>query len=141
MYSERVIPLLYTTQIFFDYFKESVKQLVCRNGGYLWIHCDEMGYGGCYYVKNAKKYAGLNPGAVKIYHKSNISKNIDTYVVRMDFEDILETGGREINIFPQRNKMYKITQRKIFSKNGIIIKQKGHIYKVDFNVTGSNNGT
>ena len=40
--------------------------------------------------------------------------------------------------FFQRSQIYKVRQRKLVGKNGVIIKNKGDIHYVDCNVTGPN---
>ena len=85
-----------------DFFKESVKQLGEKEGEYLWIHFEEKWFWGVLLRKTANKFDGINTGAVRIYHKSHISKTTGIAVVRMAFEDTLENGGGEIKLVLQR---------------------------------------
>ena len=46
------------------------------------------------------------------------------YVLEMAFGDILEDGGRSIDIYFQISQSEKVRQRNIVGKNGVIIKIK-----------------
>ena len=56
----------------------------------------------------------------------------------MDFEDISENSGREVNLGLKYLKFVKVRQRNLVGDNGVIIKKKVDIYYIDCNVTGSN---
>ena len=71
-----------------------------------------------------QKIDGQTPEADRAYHKSHISKTIGIDIVGMDFESILENGGRSINIVLQRNQSAKVRHRKLVAENGVIIKYK-----------------
>ena len=49
----------------------------------------------------------------------------------MVFEDILENGGRAIEIVFQRSQSDNVIQRNLVGKNGVIIEKKGDIYCID----------
>ena len=51
--------------------------------------------------------------------------------VKMVFEDILENGGRAIEIVFQRSQSDNVIQRNLVGKNGVIIEKKGDIYCID----------
>ena len=72
--------------------------------------------------KTANKFDGINPEAVRAYNKSHISKTTVIFVVEMDFEYILENGGREINIF-QISQSEKVIKINLVVKNDVIIKR------------------
>ena len=91
--------------------------------------------------ETAKKFYGLNPEAVREYHKSHISKTMGIAVLAVGFVDSLESGGRSIKIDFKRYHSSKVRQRNIVGKNGIIIQKKGDSHYIYFNVTDSNNGT
>ena len=71
--------------------------------------------------KTANKFYGIKPEAVRVYNKSYISKTTGIFVVEMDFEYILENGGREINIF-QISQSDKVRKINIVGNNDFIIK-------------------
>ena len=56
----------------------------------------------------------------------------------MDFEDISENSGREVNLGLKDLKFAKVRQRNLVGNNGVIIKKKVDIYYIDCIVTGSN---
>ena len=62
-------------------------------------------------------------------------------VVGVDFEDSLDNCGKEIKIVFQRAQSAKVRQIKLVVNNGVIIENKGEVYYVAFNITGSNDGT
>ena len=76
IYTERVVPLLSVVQ--------KAKHLACGKrirtnwglgpGKYLWIHYDKKWFWGLVLRKNAKSFEGLDPGTIRAYHKSHISK-------------------------------------------------------------------
>ena len=43
--------------------------------------------------KTAKKFDGINPEALREYHKSHILDTMGIVVVGVDFEDSLDNGG------------------------------------------------
>ena len=43
--------------------------------------------------------------------------------------------------FFQRSQIYKVRQRKLVGKNGVIIKNRVDTHYFDYNVTSSNDGT
>ena len=59
-----------------------------------------------------------------MYHKSHASNTMGIYVLEMAFGDILEDGGRSIDIYFQISQSEKVRQRNIVGKNGVIIKIK-----------------
>ena len=91
--------------------------------------------------KTAKKFDGINPVAVREYHKYHISNTMGIAVVEMDFGYSLENFGRVIKCFFQRSQSSNNRQRNLVGKNGVIIKNTLDIHYVDYNVNGSNDGT
>ena len=108
---------------------------------YLWIHVDKKWFWGMLLCKTAKKFDGINPGAVRAYHKYHISNTMGIDIVGMDSEDILENGGREIKLFFQRYKSAKVIQRKLVGNIGVIDKNKINIRYAGCNLPCSNDGT
>ena len=78
---------------------------------------------------------------MRAYHKPHVSKSVGIYVVGVDFQDILENGGRAIKLVFQISKSAKVRHRKLVAENGVIIKNKWDIHYVDCNITGSNDVT
>ena len=72
--------------------------------------------------KTANKFDGINPESVREYNKSHISKTTVIFVVEMDFEYILDNGGREINIF-QISQSEKVIKINLVVNNDVIIKR------------------
>ena len=62
------------------------------------------------------------------------------YVVGVDFEDILENGGRAIKLVFQISKGAKVIQGKLAGKNSFIIENKWDTNYVYCNLTWSNDG-
>ena len=89
--------------------------------------------------KTAKKFDGINPEALREYHKSHILDTMGIVVVGVDFEDSLDNGGA-IKLF-FRYQSAKVRQRNIVDNIGVIIKNKEDAHYVDCNVTGSSYGT
>ena len=77
---------------------------------------------------------------MRAYHKPHVSKSVGTYVVGVDFQDILENGGRSIKLVFQISKSAKVRQRNLVGINGVIIENKGDTNYVYCNVTLSNAG-
>ena len=91
--------------------------------------------------KTDRKIYGLNPEAVREYHKYHISETVVIFVVGISFEDSIDNVGRAINLVLQRNQDAKFIQRNSVGNNGVIIKDKGDIIYADCNITISNDGT
>ena len=62
-------------------------------GEYLWISFDGKWSWGMILRKTAKKFDGINPEALREYHKSHILDTMGIVVVGVDFEDSLDNGG------------------------------------------------
>ena len=58
--------------------------------------------------KTANKFDGLNPEAVREYHKSHFSKTMSISVVSMSFEDILDDSGRLVKLVFQKYQSSKV---------------------------------
>ena len=154
LYMERVIPLLNDEQ--------KRKHLECAKrirtnwglgeGKYLWIHYDEKWFWGLVLRKNAKSFWDLDPNTIKAYHKSHISKVMGICTLGFAFVDNVENGGTGIKIDLSRCQSNKVAGRKQRAArrdqetgrivyDGEILRQKGDLYLVDCNVTGSTCGT
>ena len=95
-----------------------------RRGGYLWIKFDKIWFWGVLIRKTANRFDGLNPEAVREYHKFHISNTVGIAVVGVDFEDISNNGVRSIKLIFQRVQSSKVIHRNLVGKNGVIIKIK-----------------
>ena len=89
----------------------------------------------------AKTFQGVEHNVMKIYHKCHISKTMGIAVVGMAFEDSLENGGIGVKMLFHRTQSAKVAQRLTKNKKGEKLKEKGDVYFVDCNVTGSSEGT
>jgi hypothetical protein len=88
----------------------------------------------------AKTFDGVVQNVMKIYHKCHVSKTMGIAVVAMAFEDSLENGGPAVKILFNRSQSAKVAQRLTKNKNGAKLREKGYIYFVDCNITGSSEG-
>ena len=121
------------------------------DGKYMWIHYDEKWLWGLGLTKSAKSFYDLPPVVLKAYHKSHISKVMGICTVEYNFEKNVKNGGNAVKLdisrcqsFKVAGRLQKASQRNADSKlvyDGEVIRRKGDLYKVDYNVTGSSCGT
>ena len=107
----------------------------------MWIDFDEEWSWGMLLRITAKKFDGINPEAVRAYHKYNIWKTVGIAVVEITFKDSLYNGNISMKLFFLRSRYAKVRKRYIVDNNCVNIKNKGYILYADCNITGSNYGT
>ena len=154
-YVERVLPLLTEPQM-----KKQVafcKHLLNYWGlprqKYLWIHYDEKWFWGFVARCNAKRCAvlGLDENIYFAYHKNHINKVMLIAFVAYAFDGEFENGGDGIKLGLFRCQAAKIAKKQVRESrrtedgrivyDGDIIREKGEVFWVDTNVTGSDEGT
>ena len=143
LYSEKVIPLLSPTQKekHLTFAKHLRNNWGRGKGKYLLIHYDEKWFWGMLMRNTAKSFEDVERQVMKIYHKCHISKTMGIAVVGFAFEDSLENGGIALKMLFHRAQSAKVAQRLTKNKAGKKLREKGDIYFVDCNVTGSSDGT
>jgi len=157
---ERVLPLLNKIQR-----KKAVKfARRFRNnwgrgkGKFLLVHLDEKWFYGML-LRHAKvcKVLGLKAPHLYAQHKSHITKVLMMAVVGIAFEDSLENGGTGVRLGIWRAEAAKVAQRVTnkahrdpetgrvtypsAANGGMQLREKGDVYFVDVEVTGSTSGT
>ena len=83
-------------------------------GDYLCIHFDVKWFWGVVIRKISNKLDGINPEAVRKYHKSHMSKAMSIAVVGVYFEDILYNGGKATNLFFKDIKVPNVYRERLF---------------------------
>ena len=143
LYTERVIPLLTKEQRekHLAFAKHLINNWGKGIGKYLLIHFDEKWFWGMLMRMTAKTFDGVAQNIMRIYHKCHVSKTMGIAAVAMAFEDSLENGGTAVKMLFHRSQSAKVAQRLTKNKKGEKLREKGDIYYVDCNITGSSEGT
>ena len=157
IYVERILPLLTKMQMqkHIDFAK-----LVRGHWGldmvgkkYLWVNFDEKWFYGWLGRANAKKceQLGLEKNLAFLYHKNHIDKTMVIAVTGYAFDENIENGGHGLKIMMHRVQGARIAKKRVRAGrktqdgqqvyDGDIVREKGDVYMVDCNVTGSDVGT
>jgi hypothetical protein len=154
-YTQRALPLLTKEQMkkHVSFAKHLRNNWGLPRGKYLWIHFDEKWFYGWVSRATAKKceQLGIERTHTYLYHKCHIEKVMGVAITGFAFDTNIENGGRATKIGfyrVQAARVAKRTQRESRKDedgrtryDGQIIREKGDVYLVECNVTGSDHGT
>jgi hypothetical protein len=157
MYVERILPLLTKNQMqkHVDFAKLVRDHWGLKTVGkkYLWVNFDEKWFHGWLGRANAKKceQLGLEKNLTFLYHKNHIDKTMVIAVTGYAFEESMENGGHGLKIMMHRVQGARIAKKRVRAGrktqdgqqvyDGEVVREKGDVYMVDCNVTGSDAGT
>ena len=98
-----------------------------------------------------KSFWDLDEQTIRAYHKAHISKVMGICTFGFSFNDNVENGGKAIKLDISRCQSHKVAgkihceerrdENGKMEYDGKVLRQKGDLYLVDCNVTGSKGGT
>jgi hypothetical protein len=158
VYTERILPLLTTAQkskqyLFACHLRNYWGIPVHQRKKILWIHYDEKWFWGLVARNNAKMCdeLGLLRKYKYAYHKNFINKVMVLAITGYAFEGDIEEGGHGVKIALVRIQAARVAKKSQRASSrdddgnlrydGAFVRQKGDVYMVEANVTGSDCGT
>lgn len=155
MYVERLLPLLTKEQMkkHLDFAVHLQNNWGHPRGKYLIIHYDEKWFWG-YVGRATAKYCksiGLDKVQHYAYHKQHLTKVMCVAATGYAFDGNPENGGDGLKLGFFRVQGARIAQRRVKKSrrtdegrivyDGPMVREKGEVYMVDCNVTGSDEGS
>ncbi|CAJ1965501.1 unnamed protein product [Cylindrotheca closterium] len=154
-YAERIIPALSPEQKrkHLEFAKRFQNNWGLGGGKFLLVHYDEKWFWGLVMRRDAKmcEELGIDAVSYKAYHRSHVSKVMGIAVTAFAFKDSIENGGDGLKIGFYRAQTNKVAKKLVrqavrqddgsIKRTGAVIREKGDLYLVDCNVTGSSEGT
>ena len=156
-YIQRPLPLLSTKQrakhVEFAKHVRNNWGLTTSPRKILWIHYDEKWFFGCVPRVNAKllEQLGLEKQYIHVLHKNHINKVMGVAFTGLAFDGNVESGGHGLKIGFYRCHGARIAKKQVresrrdeddnLKYDGPVVRNKGDMYMVDCNVTGSDPGT